>query len=150
MEVTAAPQGTTLTEYTSDPIPPNPNSTGSDTIASLITLAAEKHAGHVALKHYDAEAWREVSFAQLGEIVKSVAKGMIANGIEHGDKVAILAGTRVEWTYADFGALCAGAVVAPIYQTNSPEECEYVLNHSEAKLLVLEDGEPAREDRQGA
>lgn len=140
MEATAAPQATTLTEYTSEAIPPNPNSTDSDTIASLLTLAAEKHAGHIALKHYDAEAWREVTFAELGEIVKSVAKGIIASGIEHGDKVAVLAGTRVEWTYADFGALCAGAVVAPIYQTNSPEECEYVLNHSEAKLLILEDG----------
>lgn len=140
MEV-MTPSGTTLVEYTSEPIPPSEYSTSSDTIASLLTIAAEKHAGNIAIKHYEAEAWREVTYAELGQIVKAIAKGMIAAGIAHGEKVAILSGTRAEWTYTDFGALCAGAVVAPIYQTNSPEECEYVLNHSEAKLLVLENGE---------
>ena len=62
--------------------------------------------------------------------------GLIELGIQPGDKVAILSNTRPEWTYADFGILCAGATVAPIYQTNSPEECEYVLHHSEAQAVV--------------
>ena len=53
-------------------------------------------------------------------------------GIEKGDKVAILANTRPEWTYYDFAALSAGATVVPIYQTNSPEECQYVLENSDA------------------
>lgn len=139
MEVMTENPGTTLQEYASEPIPPNPDSTDSDTMATLLTIAAEKHADNIAIKHCDAEAWREITFAEMGAIVKSITKGMIASGIEKGDKVAILGGTRPEWSFADFGALCAGAVVAPIYQTNSPEECEYVLNHSEAKMLVLED-----------
>lgn len=148
MEVMTDKPGTTLQEYTTEPTGDNPNSTNSDSIASLLTIAAEKHGGNVAVKHFAAEAWHEVSYSELGEIVKAIAKGLIANGIAKGDKVAILAGTRCDWTYADFGALCAGAAVAPIYQTNSPEECEYVLNHSEAKCLVLENAEQLKKIEQ--
>jgi long-chain acyl-CoA synthetase len=125
----------------SQEIPALEASTGSTTIANLMTTAAEKHAANVAIRHKVGDEWHDLTFAEVGEIVKQVAKGLIANDITLGDKVAILSNTRPEWTYADFGALCAGACVAPIYQSNSPEEVEYVLNHSEAKLLFVEDGE---------
>ena len=62
-------------------------------------------------------------------------------GIEKGDKVSILANTRPEWTYFDFAALTAGATVVPIYQTNSPDECQYVLENSDAKAVIVEDAE---------
>jgi long-chain acyl-CoA synthetase len=122
-------------------IPAMEASTDSSTMADLLTLAAEKHASNVALKHKVGEEWREVTFAELLPLVSDISKALIATGITLGDAVAILSNTRPEWTYCDFGALCAGAVVAPVYQTNSPEECEYVLNHSEAKLVFVEDGE---------
>ena len=61
--------------------------------------------------------------------------------IEAREKVGILSNTRPEWTYFDFAILCAGATVVPIYQTNSPEECQYVLEHSESKAVVIEDAE---------
>jgi long-chain acyl-CoA synthetase len=128
-------------QYATEEIPALEASTGSSTMATLLTIAQEKHASHVAMTHKVGDEWHEINFAELGETVKSVSKGLIANGITLGDKIAILGNTRPEWTFCDFGALCAGAVVAPVYQTNSPEECEYVLNHSEAKLLFLEDGE---------
>jgi long-chain acyl-CoA synthetase len=63
----------------------------------------------------------------------------MALGIDGGDRVAILAGTRPEWTLADVGALWAGSVVVPIYPTNAPEECEYVLADSGARAVVCED-----------
>ena len=72
-------------------------------------------------------------------IVTEIARGLIALGIEQGDRVAILGATSAEWTMADYGALCAGAVVTPIYHTNSPEECAYVLAHSGARLVFCED-----------
>src|SRR6476646_5129244 len=62
-------------------------------------------------------------------------------GIEKGDKVAILANTRPEWTYVDFAALSVGAIVVPIYQTNTPDECQYVLENSDAVAVVVEDAE---------
>ena len=55
--------------------------------------------------------------------------------------MAILSNTRPEWTYFDFAALSAGATVVPIYQTNSPEECQYVLENSDAVAVVVEDDE---------
>src|SRR5262249_21791363 len=73
--------------------------------------------------------------------VRDLSLGLIDLGIEKGDKVSILANTRPEWTYMDFAALSAGATVVPIYQTNSPEECKYVLENSDARAVVVEDDE---------
>ena len=82
-----------------------------------------------------------VTYAELGTAVREIATGLAELGIEPGDHVAILASTRPEWTLADFGILAAGATVVPIYPTNSPEECGYVLRHSEAVAVVCEDAE---------
>lgn len=117
------------------------HSTKSSTMADMLTIAAEQHASNTAIKHKVGDEWHEVTYAELLPIVRGISKGLMANGISPHDKVAILANTRPEWTYADFGALCAGAIVAPVYQSNSPEEVEYVLNHSEAKLVFVEDEE---------
>lgn len=128
-------------QFETQEIPALEASTNSSTMADLLTLAAKQHADNVALKYKKDDVWQELKYSELGEIVKSITKGLIAGGISLGDKVSILANTRPEWTYCDFGALCAGACVAPIYQTNSPEECEYVLNHSEARIVFVENGE---------
>ncbi|MBA2522038.1 MAG: long-chain fatty acid--CoA ligase [Solirubrobacterales bacterium] len=85
--------------------------------------------------------WVERSFVEVGEAVRSLSLGLVDIGVERGDKVSILANTRYEWTLFDFAALTAGATVVPIYQTNSPEECHYVLDNSDAKVVVVEDAE---------
>ncbi|HEX5618850.1 MAG TPA: long-chain fatty acid--CoA ligase [Solirubrobacteraceae bacterium] len=84
---------------------------------------------------------QETTFADLATAAREIAAGLIAYGIHPGDRVAILGNTRPEWTLADFGAICAGATVVPVYHTNSPEECAYVLAHSEARILICEDAE---------
>jgi long-chain acyl-CoA synthetase len=61
--------------------------------------------------------------------------------VDRGERVAILGNTRAEWTLADLGALAAGAVVVPVYHTNSPQECRHVLAHSGARVLFCEDRE---------
>jgi long-chain acyl-CoA synthetase len=113
--------------------------TGSKTLADLVTLAAKKHAKLVAVRHKVGDEWLDTSYEELVGIVKEVTLGLEAIGIAPGDKVAILSHTRPEWTYADFGILCLGATTIPVYQTNSAEECQYVIDHSEAKAVVLED-----------
>jgi long-chain acyl-CoA synthetase len=65
----------------------------------------------------------------------------MALGIQRGDRVSILSGTRAEWTLTDLGSLCAGAVVAPIYHTNSADECRYVLEHAGSRVVFCEDAE---------
>src|ERR671918_49785 len=116
--------------------------TGSKTLADLLPLAARKHGAAKAVMYKDASGqWVRKTYAEVGEIVKSLSLGLIDLGIEKGDKVAILANTRPEWTYFDFAALSAGATVVPIYQTNSPDECQYVLENSDARAVIVEDDE---------
>ena len=115
--------------------------TGSRTIADLLPLAAKKYAGTPALRHKVGEDWVDIPYSELGETVKEVALGLIDLGIQPGDKVAILAHTRPEWTYACFGILSAGGTLVTVYQTNSPEECQYVLHHSDSRAVFVEDAE---------
>jgi long-chain acyl-CoA synthetase len=115
--------------------------TGSKTIADLLPLAVEKYGDAPAQRFKDGDEWRDVSYTELGESVREVALGLIDLGIAPGDKVSILAHTRPEWTHACFGILTAAGTLVTIYQTNSPEECEYVLAHSDSRAVFVEDGE---------
>src|SRR3954467_6044009 len=115
---------------------------GSKTCADLMPLAAERHADLSAVTYKDDSGqWVSKTYKEVGEIVRQLALGLIELGIEKGDKVSILANTRPEWTYFDFAALSVGATVVPIYQTNSPEECQYVIENSDAKAVIVEDDE---------
>jgi len=117
------------------------STTGSQTIADLIPSAAREHAEMVAVRFKRDGAWHDVTYAQLGDIVGEIGLGLIDLGIQAGDRVCILANTRPEWSYADMAATSAGAVVVPIYQTNSPEECHWVISDSDACAIVCENDE---------
>jgi long-chain acyl-CoA synthetase len=107
----------------------------------LLPLSAQRYGSAPAISFKQDDEWVTRSFDQVLETVRSLSLGLIDLGVVKGDKVSILANTRPEWTYFDFAALSAGAVVVPIYQTNSPEECQYVLENSDAKVVVVEDDE---------
>lgn len=113
---------------------------GGRTVGAMVLAATATHEG-AALRHHVDGAWRDVSFAELGETTRAIARGLLALGIEPRDHVAILSSTRAEWTMLDCGTLAAGATVVPIYATNSPGECRYVLDHSESRLVFVENAE---------
>ena len=115
--------------------------TGSKTIADLLPLAVKKYRDKAAQRYKVGDEWVDASYADLGEAVKEVALGLVDLGIQPGDKVSILAHTRPEWTHACFGILTAGGTLVTIYQTNSPEECQYVLEHSDSRAIFAEDAE---------
>src|SRR3954471_6757850 len=121
--------------------PSRSEAAGATTMASLAAVAAQKFAGKPALRQKVGEEWVDVDYADLGVAVSEVARGLIELGIVRGDRVSILANTRPEWTYANLGILAAGGASVSIYQTNSPEECHYVLEHSESRAVFVEDGE---------
>ena len=121
--------------------PPHPRTTGAETLAGMVLATAERNGDATALRSKSGDQWRAVSYRELGESARAIARGLIALGIEPGDRVAILGSTRAEWTLVDCGAMCAGAVVVPIYHTNSPEECRYVLEHSGARAVICENAE---------
>src|SRR3954471_8258856 len=118
---------------------PTQAGTGAATIADIVDLAAERYGVQPAARFKRDGEWTDVSYAELGETVSEIARGLIDLGLAAGDRVALLCTTRVEWTYADFAISAAGAVVVPIYPTNSPEECAWVAGNSESRFVVCED-----------
>jgi long-chain acyl-CoA synthetase len=115
------------------------SSTASRTIADLVPRAAAANPDHTAVRYKRDGAWHDVTYAQLAEIVQEIGLGLIDLGIEAGERVCILANTCPEWSYVDMAATSAGAVVVPIYQTNSPEECLWVISDSGATAIICED-----------
>jgi long-chain acyl-CoA synthetase len=113
--------------------------TGSATIADLLPRAVELFGDRVAQKHKVDGEWRDVTFAELGEIVSEVGRGLIDLGVEPVERVAILCTTRVEWAWCSLAISAAGAVAVPIYPSNSPEECAWVAGNSGSVAIVCED-----------
>jgi long-chain acyl-CoA synthetase len=112
------------------------------TLAELLLRAAARKPDAVALRQppvEDGGEWLAITYGELGRTAREIALGLASLGIAPGDRVALLADTRPEWTLADAGIVAAGATVVPIYQTNSPEECRYVLAHSGARAVLCED-----------
>jgi long-chain acyl-CoA synthetase len=130
--IAPSPEGTSAAAVASD----------ANTVADLLPLAAGRYGSAAAVMYKDASgAWVTHSFSEVRDTVRSLSLGLIELGVQKGDKVSILANTRVDWTYFDFAALSAAATVVPIYQTNSPDECHYVLENSDAKVVIVEDDE---------
>jgi long-chain acyl-CoA synthetase len=113
--------------------------TDSVTIADIVSLAAERYGERPAAIFKRDGEWTQVSYRELAETVSEIARGLLDLGLEHGDRVALLCTTRVEWTYADFAITAAGGVVVPIYPTNSPDECAWVAGDSRSRFVVCED-----------
>jgi long-chain acyl-CoA synthetase len=114
--------------------------TNAHTLPEMVHRTVARHGG-TALRFWRDGRWAELSYAELATAVREIACGLIALGIRRGERVSILSSTRPEWTLADLGALCAGAVVAPIYHSDSPEECQYILEHSDSRLVFCEDAQ---------
>jgi long-chain acyl-CoA synthetase len=89
----------------------------------------------------EGEGWRTVTWREASERVDELAAGFLDLGVAKGDPVALLSRTRIEWTLCDYALASIGAVVVPIYQTNSRDECAYLLSDSRARLLVCENDE---------
>jgi len=82
--------------------------------------------------------WQDVTAAQFSGEVTAVAKGLVAAGIEAGDRVALMSHTRYEWTLIDYAIWVAGAVTVPVYETSSAEQAEWILTNSGARACFVE------------
>jgi long-chain acyl-CoA synthetase len=83
-------------------------------------------------------AWSDVTASQFKDEVVAVAKGLVAAGIEAGDRVALMSHTRYEWTLIDYAIWTAGAVTVPVYETSSAEQAEWILSDSGARACFAE------------
>jgi len=107
--------------------------------ADLVTRRAAEQPSAVMLRRKAADGtWSDVTAAQFKNEVHALAKGLIAAGIEVGDRVALMSHTRYEWTLIDYALWTAGAVVVPIYETSSAEQAEWILVNSAARAVIVE------------
>jgi long-chain acyl-CoA synthetase len=86
----------------------------------------------------DAAVWRDVTAAEFADQVTALVKGLIATGVEPGDRVALMCRTSYEWTLIDYAILAAGAVTVPIYETSSGEQVDWICRDSEVKVIFVE------------
>ncbi|HXJ20368.1 MAG TPA: long-chain fatty acid--CoA ligase [Polyangia bacterium] len=92
-----------------------------------------------AFRFHDGQRWKTMSFGEADQVAREVAAGLIAAGLLPGDRVCLLSQTRVEWALCDVAILLAGGVTVPIYASNTPEQCEFIVRDAGAKLVIVED-----------
>ena len=110
----------------------------SGNITNIITDRAAKEPGRVLLSRPLGNGWKPVTAVELDQEIRSVAKGLISHGVARGDRVAIMAKTRYEWTILDFAIIYCGGITVPIYETSSAEQVKWILSDSASVLLVVE------------
>jgi long-chain acyl-CoA synthetase len=108
-----------------------------NSLGRMVLDSTERNRG-AAIRFPRDGTWHEWSYEEVGTAVRELARGLAALGLEPGDRVALLGETRPEWTLADVAVLAAGLVVVPVYHTNSAEECRYVVDHAQARAIILE------------
>jgi long-chain acyl-CoA synthetase len=119
--------------------PPAPSTT--TTIATRVRDWAERVPDQVAMREKNFGIWEEVTWAQYWDVVQDVAHGLLALGVEPGDRVAIHSENRREWLYSDIGIVATRAITMGLYPTNPSAEVAYLLRDSGSKVLIAEDQE---------
>ncbi|MFY9808194.1 MAG: AMP-dependent synthetase/ligase [Pseudonocardiaceae bacterium] len=109
-----------------------------ENLTDVVWANAERFAGTASFRRRIDGGWIDVTAREFARQVTAVAKGLIAAGIERGDRVALMSKTRYEWTLLDYAIWAAGAATVPIYETSSAEQVEWILSDSGAKAVVVE------------
>ena len=107
----------------------------------LFFQQVQRFKDRVALRHKDYGIWNRISWKQYGQSVREVASGLLALGLSPGDRVAILGDNRPEWLICHLATMTAGGCTCGVYPTSAPEQVAYVVGHSEARVLFVENEE---------
>ena len=119
-------------------IPPLVPAAAAGNLTNLIAERALFEPERITMSRPLGEGWQPVTAREVEEEVRATAKGLIAAGVQIGDRIAIMARTRYEWTILDFATWYAGAVVVPIYDTSSAEQIDWILNDSHSVGIIVE------------
>lgn len=112
-----------------------------DTLPKLLIRQAERMGARVAMREKELGIWRPLTWSEYLEQVKTLSLGLRALGLERGDKVAIIGDNRPEWVVAEVATQAAGAASVGLFQDAVPREVEFIVDHSDARFVVVEDQE---------
>jgi long-chain acyl-CoA synthetase len=115
-----------------DPLPPDTN------LLEPVIQHAKKEPDKVMAAYRDGDHFVDVTAGQFYERCRAIAKGIVASGIEPGDRIALMARTRLEWLLVDYAILASGAVTVPIYETSSAEQMQWIVEDADVRMLVVE------------
>jgi long-chain acyl-CoA synthetase len=101
---------------------------------------ASRRPDHAAFARKIDGGWHTVTARQFADQVTALAAGLIAAGIQPGDRIALMSSTRYEWALCDYAILTVGAVTVPIYETSSAEQVAWILRDSDATAIIVESG----------
>ncbi len=124
----------TLTYAAGEPLPRSAGKTVFDFLKIQMTDRPDKPVYYTK----DSAGWTPLTWQSYGETILNAARALASLGMKKSDVVCILGFNRTEWCAMDMAAMMAGGMSAGVYQTNSPQEIEYILNHSEAPFIVCE------------
>ena len=126
-----------------DRVAPTPPGAGAKTVASLARDWAQRSPGHVALREKDFGIWREYTWAETWDLIELAAHGLLALGVDVGDRVAIHAEDRPEWVIMDLATVAVRGVTVGLYPTNPSAEVEYLIGDCTPIVHLAEDQEQA-------
>ena len=119
-------------------VPPTATVGPDEALTDMVTANATTHPERVGYRVRRGGSWVDVTHREFAAQVQAVAKGLIAGGVQAGDRVCLLAKTRYEWTVCDYAIWTAGAVVVPVYETSSADQIAWILADSGARAIIVE------------
>ena len=114
------------------------------TLMRVLDETVERAGAHVAMRMKRDGAWESITWSAYRDECRKIAKAFLAVGVRKGEGVAIIGYNCPEWVFADVGAILAGAMPAGIYTTSSPEQCQYIAHHCDARVAFAENESHAK------
>src|SRR5690606_2563747 len=108
------------------PQPPAPPLQAGRTLVDLFFDRVDRWPDRTALRRRDGDSWQAISWHEYGAAVREAAAGLVALGVEGGDRVGLLAGNQPRWHMADMAVIAAGAVTVPAYPTSTASQVAHV------------------------
>ncbi|MEU4802514.1 long-chain fatty acid--CoA ligase [Actinosynnema sp. NPDC023587] len=119
-------------------VPATATVAAEENLTDMVQANAERFGNAVSFRRRVDGTWVDVTARDFAAQVTAVAKGLIASGLQTGDRVGLMSKTRYEWTLLDFAIWHAGGVVVPIYETSAAEQVEWILSDAQAKAVFVE------------
>ena len=105
-------------------------------VPGLFLRQVARYSGRTVFHYFDGSEWKPITWKGLGELVLRVAAGLVAAGVQRGDRVILMSENRPEWIYTDLAIQAAGAVTVPVYPSSTPDMVAKIAANSEAVLAV--------------